>query len=138
MAKTSTVNHSPPVLHAPLAAYCEDLEDWPRSWMGFPKDIPPGEKMVACFRPFLEHLIQQNLSRKTIRKHVDNLWILGGESIRDLSETPSLRKVPVPALVLDVIKEGGPLLYHGDSQDPLRSFESTCRKFRRFLEQHPS
>jgi hypothetical protein len=107
-AKTSTVNHSPPVLHAPLAAYCKDLEDWPRRWMGFPKDIPPGEKMVACFRPFLEHLIQQNLSRKTIRKHVDNLWILGGEIIRDLNETPSLRKVPVQALVLDVIKEGGP------------------------------
>jgi len=138
MAKTSTVNHSPPVLHAPLAAYCEDLEDWPRSWMGFPKDIPPGEKMVACFRPFLEHLIQQNLSRNTMRKHVDNLWILGGEIIRDLNETPSLRKVPVQALVLEVIKEGGPLLYHGDSEDQLRSFESTCRKFRRFLEQHPS
>jgi len=138
MAKTSTVNHSPPVLHAPLAAYGKDLEDWSRSWMGFPKDIPPGEKLVACFRPFLEHLIQQNLSRKTMRQHVDNLWILGGEIIRDLNETPSLRKVPVQALVLEVIKEEGPLLYHGDSEDQLRSFESTCRKFRRFLEQHPS
>ena len=94
--------------------------------------------MVACFRPFLEHLIQQNLSRKTMRKHVDNLWILGGEIIRDLNETPSLRKVPVQVLVLDVIKEGEPLLYHGDSEDQRRSFESTCRKFRRFLEQHPS
>jgi hypothetical protein len=106
--------------------------------MGFPKDLPPGEKMVACFRPFLEHLIHANLSRKTIRRHLDNLWILGGEIIRDLNETPSLRKVPVEDLVLDVLKEGGPLLYHCDSEEQLRSFESTCRKLRRFLEQQHS
>ena len=93
--------------------------------------------MVAYFRPFLEHLIQRNLSRKTIRRHVDNLWILGGEIIRDLNQTPSLRKVPVEALVFDVLREGGPLLYHCDSEEQLRSFESTCRKFRRFLEQQP-
>ena len=137
MAKTSTVNHSPPVVHANLVAYCKDLEDWPRSWMGFPQDLLPGEKMVACFRPFLEHLIGLNLSRKTLRQHVDNLWMLGGEIIRDLNETPSLRKVPAEALLFDVLKEGGPLLYHCDSEEQQRSFESTCRKLRRFLEQPP-
>lgn len=93
--------------------------------------------MVACFRPFLEYLIQQNLSPKTIRKHVDNLWILGGEIIRDLNENPSLRKVPVEELLFDVVKERGPFLYHCDSEEQQRSFESTCRKFRRFLEQQP-
>jgi len=134
-AKTSTINHSTPLVHAPLAAYCQDLQDWPRRWMGFPKDLPPGEKLVAYFQPFLQHLIGRNLSRKTIRKHVDNLWILGGEIIRDLNETPSRRKLPIEALVFDVIKEGGPLPYHCDSEEQLRSFESTCRKFRRFLEQ---
>ena len=135
MAKTSTVNHSPPVAHAHRVAYGKDLEDWPRSWMGFPKDILPGERMVACFRPFLQHLIGLNLSPKTIRKHVDNLWMLGGEIIRDLNETPALRKVPVEDLLRDVLKEGGPLLYHSDSEEQQRSFESTCRKFLRFLEQ---
>jgi hypothetical protein len=39
--------------------------------MGFEKDLPPGERMVACFRPFLQHLVRLELSRKTIRKHVD-------------------------------------------------------------------
>jgi hypothetical protein len=105
--------------------------------MGFEKDLPPGERMVAYFRPFLEHLVRLELSRKTIRKHVDNLWILGGEIIRDLNETPSLRKVPVEELVFNVLEEGGPLLYHGDSEEQQRSFESTCRKFRHFLEQQP-
>jgi len=28
-----------------------------------------------------------NLSPKTIQKHVDNLWVLGGEFIRDLHNT---------------------------------------------------
>ena len=120
-------------MHAKLPACCQDLEEWPRSWMGFAEDIPPGEKMVAYFRP----LIGLNLSQKTIRKHVDNLWILGGEIIRDLNETPPLRKAPVEALVFDVLKEKEPLLYHCDSEEQQRSFESTCRKFRRFLEQQP-
>ena len=137
MAKTSTVNHPTPLVHAPLPACCQDLEDWPRSWMGFPEDLSPGKKMVAYFRPFIEHLIGLNLSGKTIHKHVDNLWILGGEIIRDLNETPSLRKVPTEALVFDVVKEGGPLLYRCDSEEQQRSFESTCCKFRRFLEQQP-
>ena len=105
--------------------------------MGFEKDLPPGEQIVNYFLPFLRHLVGLNLSRKTMRKHADNLWILGGEIIRDLNETPSLRKVPVEDLVLDVLQEGGPLLYHGDSEEEQRSFESTCRKFRRFLEQQP-
>ena len=135
MARTPTLNHSTTIQHVDLQPYCKDLEDWPRSWMGFPKDIPPGEKMVAYFKPFIEHLIRLNLSRETIRKHVENLWILGGEIIRDLNETPSLRKVTVEDLVFDVLNEEGPLLYHCDSEAQQRSFESTCRKFRRFLQQ---
>jgi len=105
--------------------------------MGLEQDIPPGQKMVAYFRPFLQHLVHLNLTRKTIRKHVDNLWILGGEIIRDLNQTPSLRKVPVEDLVFDALQDGGPLLYHGDSEEQQRSFESTCRKFHRFLQQQP-
>ena len=103
--------------------------------MGWEKDLPPGEKLVACFRPFLEHLVCSDLSRKTIQKHVDNMWVLGGEIIRDLNQTPSQRRVPVERLIADLIEDGGPLLYHSDSEEQQRSFESTCRKFRRFLTQ---
>lgn len=46
--------------------------------MGCPEDVPPGEHIVACFRPFLNHLIQLHLSRNTLRKHVNNLWGLVG------------------------------------------------------------
>jgi hypothetical protein len=54
--------------------------------------------------------------------------------MRDLNEDPSLRKKPVEKILLDLIDdEGGPLLYHCDSEDQQKSFDSTCRKLRRFL-----
>jgi hypothetical protein len=96
------------------------------------KDLPPGEKIVICFRPFLEYLVSSDLSPQTIQKRFDNLWVLGGEIIRDLNQTPSLRTVLVEKLVADQVEDGGPLLYHSDSEEQQRSFESTCRKFRRF------
>jgi hypothetical protein len=103
--------------------------------MGLEKDLPPGEALLACFRPFLEHLAASSLSRKTMRKHVDNLWVLGGEIIRDLHEDPSLRKVAAIRILSDAIQaDGGPLLYHG-SEEEQRSFDSTCRKLHRFLSQ---
>ncbi len=105
--------------------------------MGLPEDIPSGETIVEYFRPFLNHLVQLQLTPKTIRKHVNNLWVLGGEIIRDLNETPSLRKKPIHVLIFDAVQDGGLLPYGCDSEDELRSFESTCRKFSRFLQQQP-
>jgi hypothetical protein len=100
--------------------------------MGLESDLPPGEQLVMLLRPFLEHLAASDLSPKTIQKHVDNLWALGGEFIRDLHNDPALRKRPVEQTLLRMIEYGGPLLYHG-GEDQQRSFDSTCRKLRRFL-----
>jgi len=100
--------------------------------MGLEKDVPPGEQLLVLFRPFLEQLAASDLSPKTIQKHVDNMWALGGEFIRDLHSDSSLRKKPVEQVLLQMIEYGGPLLYHG-GEDQQRSFDSTCRKFRRFL-----
>jgi hypothetical protein len=100
--------------------------------MGLEKDVPLGEQLIALFRPFLEHLAASNLSPSTIQKHVDNMWALGGEFIRDLNYDPLLRKKPVEQVLLKMIQYGGPLLYHGGENEQ-RSFEATCRKFKRFL-----
>ena len=102
--------------------------------MGLEKDLPPGEQLIAIFRPFLEYLAASDLSPKTIQRHVDNTWALGGEFIRDLHSDSSLRKKPVERLLLQMIEYGGPVLYHG-GEDEQRSFDSTCRKLRRFLNQ---
>src|SRR5271167_3578650 len=114
-AKTAQVNRAATVASASAAsAYCRDLDNWPRSWMGLEKDLPPGEALVVCFRPFIEHLTASSLSPKTIRRHVDNLWLLGGGIIRDLNCSPALRKGPAAKLIRDVVwADGGPLIYNG-------------------------
>lgn len=135
-AKTSTINRTTGSSPPDLALYVRDLDEWPRAWMGWEKDLPPGEKLVTCFRPFLEHLASTSLSPKTIRKHVDNLWVLGGEIIRDLNETPSLRRKSIDQILAAVIDdERGPLIHGGPSEEQQRSFDSTCRKLHRFLNQ---
>ena len=135
-AKTSKVNRAAPsASSSDASAYCRDLDTWPRSWMGLEKDLPPGEQLVACFRPFIEHLASSSLSPKTIRRHVNNLWLLGGEIIRDLNYDTSQRKVAVHKLLRDAIgADGGPLIHNG-SEDSQYSLDSTCRKLHRFLSQ---
>lgn len=133
--KTSTVNRTASPAPCDASVYCRDLEGWPRSWMGLEKDLPPGEALVACLRPFIEHLANSGLSPKTVRQHVDNLWSLGGEIIRDLHYDPSLRKRPAERLLREAVhQDGGPLIHNG-AEEQQHSFDATCRKFHRFLNQ---
>jgi hypothetical protein len=79
--------------------------------------------------------VASDLSPKTIQKHVDNMWVLDGEIIRDLNQNSALRRIDVGSLLRDQIDEdGGPVLLHG-SEEEQRSFDSTCRKLHRFLAQ---
>jgi hypothetical protein len=62
-AKTSSVNRGVgPGVSSAVSAYVRDLDQWPRSWMGLEKDLPPGEQLLAQLRPFIEHLASSNLS----------------------------------------------------------------------------
>ena len=131
-ARNTKINRAVTRPRHDLEHYCRVLNGWPRSWMGLEKDLPSGEQLLTLFRPFLEYLAASDLSPKTIQKHVDNMWALGGEFIRDLHSDSSLRKKPVEQVLLQMIEYGGPLLYHS-GEDRQRSFDSTCRKFRRFL-----
>jgi hypothetical protein len=61
------------------------------------------------------------------------VWLLGGEIIRDVNQQPRLRKRTAEQLVHNVIHEdGGPLIHNGWEAEQ-RSFDSTCRRFYRFL-----
>jgi hypothetical protein len=117
-----------------LATYCPDLATWPASWCGEERDVIPGEQIVAVFTPFLLDLLAQGLSRKTRNLHRDNLWLLGGEIIRDINDTPKLRKRAVEELIREAIaNDEGPLIHGGFSEQEQRSFDSTCKKLNRFL-----
>jgi hypothetical protein len=139
--KMKTNSDSPLSTPAALLPYCRDcrdLSEWPERWMGEDKDLPPGRRLVEYFMPFLLHLAGSGLSKRTIQNHVDNMWLLGGEIIRDVNEDPPLRKAAAEQLVRNVIHEDGGPLIHNAWEDEQRSFDSTCRKFHRFLTQfHP-
>ena len=133
MVKKPTEELNDIVTQAELDAYCPDLAQWPTIWHYEPRDLVPGEHIVAVFKPFLAYLLSQCLSHKTLHLHRDNLWLLGGELIRELHETPRLRKHPAKEWVVVAVDGGeGPLL-HGGSEQEQCSFDSTCKKQYRFL-----
>ena len=89
---------------------------------------------MECFKPFLREMLARTLSRKTLRQHRDNIWVLGGEVIRRVQMDNDLRRRPVEQVVLDLIgDDGGPLLSHDQSEAEQCSFDATCRKLFRFL-----
>ena len=88
---------------------------------------------MVRFLPFIEHLTASDFSPKTLRRYVDNLWLLGGELIRALHDDPSCRKIDITRLLNENIDDdGGPLIHNG-SEAEQRSLDSTCRKLHRFL-----
>lgn len=122
------------VVASTLADYCPDLATWPASWCGEERDVIPGEQIEAVFVPFLLDLLAQGLSRKTRNLHRDNLWLLGGEIIRDINDTPKLRKRSVQELICEAIaNDEAPLIHGGLSEQEQRSFDSTCKRLNRFL-----
>jgi hypothetical protein len=100
--------------------------------MGMEEDIPPGQRLIECFRPFIESLTASEKSHRAIQDHVDNLWALGGEFISELNYDPQLRKRSVDRVLKEMIRYGGPLLRNADEEQQA-SFDTTCEMFRRFL-----
>ncbi len=87
-------------------------------------------------KPFLIDLLHQPLADKTRARQRDHLWMLGGEIIRRRYEDPELARQPVKALLTHLIEEdGGPLIWPRISESEQKSFDATCRKLYRFLEQ---
>ena len=78
----------------PLQSYCPDLDQWPASWAHEARDIPHGLRIVECFKPFLREMLARSLSRKTLRLHRDNIWVLGGEVISRVQIDSGLRRRP--------------------------------------------
>ncbi|MCP4492662.1 MAG: hypothetical protein GY820_35940 [Gammaproteobacteria bacterium] len=55
--------------------------------MGDSDDLPAGNLALSVFIQYLIHLMEKARTRSTLRKHGDYLWALGGEIIRDTSES---------------------------------------------------
>ena len=117
--------------------YCKDIEKWADSWKGFQKDIECGNRIIDyVFIPFLEFIINKGYAKRTIRRHIDNLWLLGGEIIGRVNLNEELRELDPKVLLLEFIDdEGGPYSKHDNTDESTRSFDSTCKKLNKYLQQ---
>jgi hypothetical protein len=108
------------------------MEPWPQSWAGASADLPFGQSLVDEMRPFIAYLETLQLSRRTVRKHLDHLWVIGGEIIRALYDDPRQRQQEPRAVLLRAIALGAPLVYRA-SEEEQRGFDATAHKLLRFL-----
>lgn len=117
-----------------LRQACPDLHEWPRSWHVEPADIDIGQQIVAVLTPFLLHLLDQGLARATVRRHRDNLWLLGGEIIGRRYEDDQLARLNLTdALQQLIAADGGPLMWPRITEAEQDSLDATCRKLDRFM-----
>ena len=112
---------------------CPDLPDWPERWAGLPEDIPYGKALLGVMRPFMQHIIAQGCHVRTIQRHMDNLWLLGGEIIRDVSLDEEYDSPPMNRLMYSIGPDDGPLSRHCYTEVEQKSFDETCRQLYRFL-----
>ena len=120
--------------------YCSDYLEWPKEWSVIDKDLVIGNQLLQLFTPFIEFLMKEGLSVKTIKNHITNLTVLGSEIIRCLNDGDEKnRKLTPKKLLLEYIDEdSGPLVSHWDPNDPteeayLKSLDATCRKLYKFI-----
>ena len=109
-----------------------DLGDWPRSWQVEPADIIVGQQIVRVFTPFLLHLLDQGLTKATVRRHRDKLWRLGGELIRCRCDDDARQDVR-DAIRQLTERDSGPLMWPRITKSEQGALDATCRKLNRFM-----
>jgi hypothetical protein len=109
------------------------MSECPNTWQVDDPDLPYGQGLLAEFKPFVTHLITvEQLSATSIRRHLVNLFLLGGELISQINFFEGKRRLS-PAKLLDqsIFEEGGPLCRHvADYQQA--QYDATCRKLYAF------
>ena len=134
MINTPGTSHLAPQDAQRLRQACKDLDNWPQSWRYDDVDVVVGQQIVEVLTPFLLHLLDQGLARKTVNRHRDNLWVLGGELIRRRYQDDELARLDVKAALQQLIEgDGGPLIWPRISESEQESLDATCRQLRRFM-----
>lgn len=102
--------------------------------MGDHDDLAFGNKIVEAMRPFVQHLIESGISSKTLKRHLDNLWLLGGEIIHDVHYHNDYETGDLIERIKDAVALEG-ISYHGSlyTESDLRSFKTTCRKYHKYF-----
>jgi hypothetical protein len=110
------------------------MHEWPRSWQIDDTDESYGEGLLKELKPFVRNMVETDqLSRSTLRRHLNNLWLLGGELIAHINTYDEDRKLS-PARLLDdnLCAEGGPSCQYLEPGTAQRQYDATCRKLHAF------
>jgi len=63
--------------------------------------------LLEIISPLAEHITQSSLTNKTVDKHLDNLWLLGGEIIRRVSRNKDYSTPAITNLKIAIGSDGG-------------------------------
>jgi hypothetical protein len=103
-------------------------------WQGATEDIEYGKQIIAIFEPFIQSLILEKLNKKTFERHIDNLWLLGGELIRLINQDQNNRDIePLELMMENIRHDRGPYCGHLQTENEIKSFDSTCGKLYKYL-----
>jgi hypothetical protein len=109
-----------------------DLDGWPYSWRFTSRDLRTGQRLLDLFKPFLFYLGVSGITARTFRRHVDNLWLLGGELIRYAQNDTRFMRSPEVVLLEFGERWMGPVLLH-ESPRTQAEVDVTFRALIRFL-----
>ena len=120
---------------ADTASALDAMNDWPSSWAGVPEDEPIGKALVTEMRPFVEHLAR-SLASKSVRGHLNNLWVIGGEIIRQVNYDPQQRELKAHTLLLRAIESGVAPSTRNVTHTQQDSLDATALRLLRFMTVH--
>lgn len=110
-----------------------DIDHWPYRWGAEARTLPAVERVLNLFKAFLCDLLSKRLTRKSLLRHREHIYILGETVVQRINHKPQLRrKNMVPVMMALIDEGGGPLLYPSQSTAQ-RTRDSTCLKLRGFL-----
>jgi hypothetical protein len=110
------------------------MEEWPKNWAGEKADVKIGRAIIEQFKPFVAHLIDKKLSKKTTKTYLSYLAALGGELIRQVNDDSKKRKLSAIDLILKHVNDhGGPYWRHAHNEQDNLKYNSVCKKLFKFM-----
>ena len=113
-----------------------EINRWPRSWAGTDEDVEYGRRIMELMKPFVRELLNSSYSSKTIKEHINNLWLLGGHIIKHVNHHEENGKQDPRFLLTRFIDSfDGPNISDLSGYEQ-KSFDRTCRKYYKYLVQN--
>jgi hypothetical protein len=109
------------------------MSEWPNTWQVDEPDLAYGQGLLEEITPFVTHLVNvEQLSGATIRRHLEYLFLLGGELISHINIFEEDRELsPSELLDSNISEDGGPLCKHVEGRMQAQ-YDATCRKLHAF------